>query len=80
MRLSITIAPDLHQIAAGRLRARNVSLSRETNTLLRTAVSPPAAAPSDTATLITYEGRVRFPVSRGLPPLHDEDDFRRLNP
>jgi len=88
MRLSISLDPDLHQIAASRARARNISLSREINNLLRDAVSPPAAPSSDTAPSITYEGRRRFPVSGGLPPitsedvarLDDEDDFRHLNP
>jgi len=41
MRLSITLDPDLHQIASARARARRVSLSTEINTLLRAAVSPP---------------------------------------
>ena len=88
MRLSITLDPDLHQIAADRARARHVSLSKEINTLLRAAVSPSVADQADAAPLITYEGRRRFPVSRGLHPftsedvarLDDEDDFRSLRP
>lgn len=88
MRLSITLDPDLHQIAAARARARNVSLSSEINTLLRAAVSPSPASQTEPARGITYEGRRRFPVSRGLHPvtsedvarLDDEDDVRHLRP
>lgn len=53
MRLSITLDPDLHQIASARARARRVSLSKEINTLLRAAVSPapqPASPRPPTAT------------------------------
>ncbi len=46
MRLSITLDPDLYQIAAARARARHVSLSKEINTLLRAAVVSPVAPPS----------------------------------
>ncbi|MCX6937674.1 MAG: hypothetical protein NTU80_07205 [Verrucomicrobia bacterium] len=53
MRLSITLEPDLHQIAAARARARRTSISREINDLLRAAITPaqqPAfSARSDTA-------------------------------
>lgn len=88
MRLSVTLDPDLHQLVSARARARRVSLSKEINSLLRAAVSPGATDQTDTAPLITLEGRRQFPVSRGLHPitsedvarLDDEDDFRHLHP
>jgi hypothetical protein len=80
MRLSITLDPDLHRVAADRARAHRISLSREINQLLRQALLPPPArpggvSPGDPARhhedassgLLISEGRLRLPVSKGRP-------------
>ena len=86
MRLSITLDPDLHRIAAARARAHRTSISREINALLRQAVAaPPASSAADP--VIRHEGRRNFPVSHGLRPvtsedvarLEDEEDLRHLD-
>jgi hypothetical protein len=88
MRLSITLDPELHRLAASRARARRTSISREINTLLRQAISNQAARPA-TATgspgdparhtpdpdsgLLISEGKLRFAVSPGRGPLTEAD-------
>jgi len=84
MRLSITLDPDLHQIATARARARHVSLSKEINTLLRAAVVSPDAP--DPATQAYRDPLTGFLVSPGRPGLtledfqrmEDDDDLRHL--
>lgn len=83
MRLSITLDPDIHQIASARARARHVSLSKEINTLLRAAVIAPTAS-ADTQPY--RDPLTGFLVSPGRPGLtledfkrmEDDDDLRHL--
>jgi len=75
MRLSVTLDPDLHQVAASRAHARGTTLSREINDLLRQAI---AARPSDRGAPppIRQEGRRRFPVSQVRQPINNKDVAR----
>jgi hypothetical protein len=72
MRLSVTLDPDLHQVAASRAHARGTTLSREINDLLRQAI---AARPADAGTPppIRPKGRRRFPVSQVTQRITAED-------
>ena len=75
MRLSITLDPDLHQMAAARARARHTSISREINDLIRQAITP---AESPQAAVQSYRDPLTgFLVSPGRPGLTLED-FQRM--
>ena len=75
MRLSVTLDPDLHQVAASRAQARGTTLSREINDLLRAALTARPAGPGQ-APAIRAEGRRRFPVSQAIQPFNDQDVAR----
>ena len=75
MRLSITLDPDLHQLAAARARARHTSISREINDLLRQAITP--AEPQKAAIQPCRDPLTGFLVSPGRPSLTLED-FQRM--
>lgn len=75
MRLSVTLDPDLHQVAASRAQARGTTLSREINDLLRAALTAGPAGPGQ-APAIRPEGRRRFPVSQAIQPFTDQDVAR----
>ena len=75
MRLSVTLDPDLHQVAASRAQARGTTLSREINDLLRAALTARPAGPGQ-ASAIRAEGRRRFPVSQAIQPFTDQDVAR----
>lgn len=87
MRLSINLDPDLHQIATARARARNTSISKEINELLRSVVCRPPADDASGARILA-SGRRGFPVSHGLVPFtgedaahaEDDEDLRHLHP
>ena len=76
MRLSITLDPDLHQMAAARARARHTSISREINDLIRQAITPAESAQAS-PTQPLRDPLTGFLVSPGRPGL-TLDDFQRM--